>query len=168
MSDIDRQPASILGSPPEDRQEPEEPKTHPIFYRRSRDTSGYGRGSNMDVLESFLAGTPAKGRAAKVPGGRRLSAERDSKGGLNLFSYNTLIAHREANGDISVSERRYSTTTSKWQNKLKTLMSIDHYEPTGETRTHEARVPGRWGGWGIPWHPTGWETLPFTHHRKRG
>lgn len=134
---------------------------HPIFGRRT--------GTNEDVMESFLEGKPAKSRAAHVPGGRRMRSEGtiEEAGATNLFSYQTVIARRHKEGDISVTPRRYSTTTSKAQGKLQRRMIERGYEPSGESRKVRAKVPGRWGGFGPAWHETGWEDLPFVHYRKK-
>lgn len=90
----------------------------------------------------------------------------EEAGATDLFSYQTVIARRHKNGDVSVTPRKYSTTTSKAQGRLMRRL-LETHEPSGESRKVRAKVPGRWGGFGPAWHPTGWEDLPFVHHRRK-
>lgn len=138
------------------------------FSRKER--SGPVVRGQDDVLSAFLRGEPARSRATHVPGGRRqrVAVSHGEEGAHDLWSYNTIVARRHKGGDISVTPRRYSVTTSKMMGRLQRMMEGEGYSPSGESRTvRGVNVPGRWGGWGPAWHATGFEDLPFVHFIKR-
>lgn len=129
-------------------------------------------GTADEVLRAFVAGEALRTRAARVPGGRRVSVDREPDGSLSLYSYRTIVARRLPDGRIAVTPRRYSVTTSKLLGKLTRLVRGDwssastaiaeaYNDPELTLIEVTVAVPGRWGGYGLPWHPTGRETLPF-------
>lgn len=127
-------------------------------------------GTQNDVLSAFLRGEHAQSRATHVPGGRRQQsvASTDEEGATDLLSYRTVVARRHKEGDISITSRRYSVTTSKMMGRLQGMMTRAGYEPSGETRTVRAQNMGRWGGAGLPWSSSLFDDIPFVHHRRRG
>lgn len=113
---------------------------HPIFsqaFGGLSDRRSRGGHSHNDVLLDFLEGKTNKGRTAYVPGGRRLWSKPSlaEGGAIDLFSYETIIGRRHENGDVSINREKYSTSTSKWQNKLLGWMNRSGYRPSGEQRT---------------------------------
>lgn len=120
-------------------------------------------GTASEVVEAFLDASlyPNRTPSAPVPGGCRVSVEREA-GRLWLRSYRTTVAVRLATRDaVAVTPRRYSVTTSKLMGRLVRGLAAQGYQPSGEVIEVAANVPGRWGGFGPAWHATGVESLPF-------
>jgi len=120
-------------------------------------------GTAPEVVEAFIDAAlyPNRTASAPVPGGCRVHVMADSEG-LALRSYLTTVAVRIAGRDaVALTPRRYSVTTSKLMSQLRGELARQGYRETAETVTVNARVPGRWGGYGPAWHATGWEALPF-------
>ena len=121
-------------------------------------------GTASEVLASFARyndGGPTRTASAQVPGGCRLSFDRDACSIVRLRSYRTTIAERRPDGTYLVGMRKYSITTSGHQSALTSALYGAGMAPAGlAADTIQAAVPGRWGGYGIPWHATGWETVP--------
>lgn len=146
---------------------PKESRTPPYFRSKT--------GTQDDVLDAFLRGDLAKSRKAHVPGDRRQSirlsgsASDDKEGGTDLYSYNTVVAHRSSSGGyISTTTAKYSTTTSKMMSNLRRKMAELGYEPSGEQHTvHSVRNMGRWGGMGPSWGPDFSDILFDKHTRPK-
>lgn len=120
------------------------------------------------VIVRFIHGHDGGTAAADVPGGRRVESKRtvfDNRT-HDLYSYRTVQAVRLNDGRIAVTTKKYSRTTTKMVNRLLTRLAIAGYEITGTTIDVQAAVPGRWNGFGLAWHPTGYETLPFVVYHK--
>lgn len=119
-------------------------------------------GETNKVLGAFLRGESGKTRAAPVPGGYRMRSEpsTDEPGAFDLFSYRTRIARRHEGGAVSLSPARYSTTTTKWQNRLAGMMHELGYQSTGESRSISAVNPHGWIN-----KP---QELPFIHYDRTG
>jgi hypothetical protein len=147
-------------------------------------------GTTDEVLAAFIDGREMRTGRASVPGGNRLSAETDyNRPGLFLFSYRTEIALRLEDGCIAVTPKKYSRTTAKQLYALIGELQYHGYDVArywdimremaansrrknprevdlGETVSVRANVPGRWGGYGPAWHPTGYDFLPFMVFRR--
>lgn len=125
-------------------------------------------GTKVEVLQSFTRwndGGITRTASAPVPGGCRLSIERDGNGVVSLYSYNTAIAERHPDGTYLVGTRRWTVTTGRVLSDLARALraaGMAPIRPGAELTipTIRARVPGRHGGYGIPWHATGWENVP--------
>jgi hypothetical protein len=113
-----------------------------------------------EVIDRFVAGQVGGTAAAHVPGGLRLRSER-RLAGMTLISYATEVAVR-GDGFVAVTPKRYSPSTSKAMSRLAGALNAAGYRETTEVTPVMAKVPGRWGGFGPAWHPTGQEMLPFT------
>lgn len=122
-------------------------------------------GTADEVIEAFVEGRVMRTPIAPVPGGCRLSTD-----GTKLYSYRTEIAERDGTypgPTVYFGLAKYGPTTSKWQNRLIREMQARGYQPMAEgERTLHAAVPGRWGGFGPAWHPTGWEEVPTVTWRR--
>ena len=115
-----------------------------------------------DVVERWIDGHEAGTPAAGVPGGRRVESISNPDTSVDLFSYRTVVARRLGYGAVALTPRRYSVTTSKLMGRVRRALQARGFHPSpGSVVTVEAAVPGRWGGYGPAWHPTGREALPF-------
>lgn len=112
-------------------------------------------GTTAEVVRAFSEGRALRTATAPVPGGCRVTSEPQPDGTTALYSYRTIVAIRLPDGRIAVTPRRYSVTTSRLMGR------VARGTPTGQTVTVATAVPGRWGGFGPAWHPTGTESLPF-------
>ena len=117
-------------------------------------------GTTDEVVEAFVAGRPMRTVAAKVPGGQRVQSVFAVDPTLTLFNYRTAIAERRIDGTFAVGLRKYTVTTSKLQGHLRATLAYAGYAPSASITSIRAAVPGRHGGFGIPWHSTGWENVP--------
>lgn len=126
--------------------------------------------STQDVIDAFIKGYAGVHTARAGNGYYRSSTEYNGhRSQLELYSYGTVIAVRkEIDGKprIFLNTRKYSVTTSKLQTYIFRSLAFAGYRETGEAIEEEAKVPGRWYGAGPAWHPTGWETLPFTEYKQ--
>lgn len=118
-------------------------------------------GTTQEVVDAFIRGENARTPSAPVPGGHRVTSEAGE-----LRSYRTVVAVRQDVDGIvrfGVTTKKYSVTTSKLLGRVvRSINGAGFGHPvTGETVLVEASVPGRWGGFGPAWHPTGVETVPF-------
>jgi hypothetical protein len=125
-------------------------------------------GTTDEVIRAFIEGRSMHTAKAPVPGGYRVDSvpDVDNPGEYDLYSYRTIVAHRFADdchgqARIALTTRKYSVTTSKLMGHVRAALVAEGYRPTGEVVMIEAAVPGRWGGFGLPWHATGRETIPF-------
>lgn len=95
---------------------------------------------------------------APVPGGHRVNS-----GGVVLFSYRTAVAWRREDGIVEITTRKYSVTTSRMLRGLEGALRTAGYRPVAVVvGMYVVAVPGRWGGFGPAWHPTGYETPAVT------
>lgn len=115
-------------------------------------------GTTAQVIDAFLQGKELRTRQAPVPGGYRVNSVPDADGTVSLYSYRTVVAVRLASGEVAITPRKYSRTTSKLLGMLRRQLGA----ATGDVVGVRAAVPGRWGGFGPAWHSTGYEYLPFT------
>lgn len=118
-------------------------------------------GTASDVVRAFLDNRAMRTRVAPVPGGTRVSVDREMDGRLSLYSYRTIVAVRMPDGRVAITGRKYSVTTSELVGHIVAAAYREGYRETGTVEIIRAAVPGRHGGYGIPWHPTGYELLPF-------
>lgn len=109
-----------------------------------------------EVAEAFVEGRDAKS-PGKCPGGAYVTSEGDF-----FYSYCTEVGARLRGGSFAVTTKKYSVSTSNHVRKLEDALRASGYSPEDLTVDIETKVPGRWGGYGPAWHPTGYETYPFT------
>lgn len=136
-------------------------------------TYGY---TASQVVDRFLAGKPGGTAAAPVPGGRRVeSMPEPHRPGTALYSYRTIVAVREEQGDqviYALTPRKYGPSTSKLMGRVRAALYSAGYYPQVEqdgspiTQGVYTAVPGRWGGFGPAWAPHPFETLPFQVWKK--
>lgn len=119
------------------------------------------------VVEAFAnQGRAMRTPACYVPGGHRVRVEEQPDGSLFLYSYRTLVAVRRPDGSFALTTRQYSVSTSKLMGRIERAIRSRSWTPDGGERNptllhYSAAVPGRHGGYGIPWHPTGVEEPAF-------
>ncbi len=126
-------------------------------------------GTAAEVVRTFTqehliaGGSPTVTRTcvAAVPGGRRVRIETLPDGTRALYSYRTIVAIREPGGAYALTPRRYGPSTDKLLGRVRTAIERQAFTVDGGTMPVTVAVPGRWGGFGPAWHPTGTETLPF-------
>jgi len=114
-------------------------------------------GTTEDVLRAFLAGQDMRTTKAQVPGGARVTSEVFEGGITKLYSYRTVVAVNMGDNKVAVTTHKYSVTTSKLVNALKRSLQPSVIGTT----PFDTAVPGRWGGFGPAWHPTGVEVVHF-------
>ena len=129
-------------------------------------------GTTDEVVTAFVNDRTLRTVSAQVPGGYRVRSEDGDLSAMpngvtrRLYSYRTAIAERRKGGTFAVGLREYTAATSQLQSNLRGTLSRAGYRPTrvGDAAliitTIHAAVPGRYGGFGIPWHATGWEDVP--------
>ena len=117
-------------------------------------------GTTDEVLSAFVRGEAKRTAKAPVPGAYRVVSVDVGAGVTHLFSYNTLVAANLGDGRFAVTPKKYSVTTSRLVNQLRRMLP----PVSGETVQARAAVPGRWGGFGPAWHPTGYDILDFLVH----
>lgn len=132
-------------------------------------------GTSLDVVRAFVdAGTnrggpegpdglpyPNRTGIARVPGGTRVSVELEPDGTLSLYSYRTIVAIKLLDGAFALTPRKYGPSTGKLLGRIRSAIAARYWTVDGGTVPVTVQVPGRHGGYGIPWHSTGYESLPF-------
>ena len=108
------------------------------------------------VADAFVAGKPGYVRG-DCPGGAYVTSDVDF-----FYSYRTEIGARLPVGLFAVTTHEYSISTTNHTRKLEQALRDAGYSPGELTVDIETRVPGRHGGYGSAWHPTGFATYPFT------
>lgn len=115
------------------------------------------------VIDKFIAGEVAHTASDNVPSGRRVwsTTTGATDGRLRLQSYATAVAERSPDGStILVTELKYSPTTSHLLSRLRGSLRAAGYVEDGFDIISQTRVPGRWGGFGIPWAPSWYQDAP--------
>lgn len=113
--------------------------------------------TNYEVARKFVERKIASTPTRSCPGRHSMTA-----GGSYLLSYNTEIAYWLDEDRIAVNPKKYSVSTQGHYRALRTALHESGFRETGEIVEQEARVPGRWGGYGLAWAPKSHEVLPFT------
>lgn len=114
-------------------------------------------GTTDEVLQAFLTGHDMRTARAPVPGGARVTSEVFEGDITKLYSYRTLVAVNMGDGKVAVTTSNYSVTTSRLVNALKRRLQPS----VVGNKDYATAVPGRWGGFGPAWHPTGVEDVNF-------
>lgn len=126
-------------------------------------------GAATEVVENFTTGHLVAGYAghvtrtpsAPVPGGCRVSLDTQLDGTVALYSYRTIVAIRTPDGAFAITPASYGPSTGKLLGRVRRAILARSFKVDGGTIPVTVAVPGRWGGFGPAWHPTGRETLPF-------
>jgi len=108
-----------------------------------------------EVADAFVSGRSAKA-PGRCPGGAYVTSDGDF-----FYSYNTEIGVRLRGGSFAVTTHKYSVSTTNHTRRLEDALRSAGYVPDDMLIDIETKVPGRWGGFGPAWHPTGYETYPF-------
>jgi len=128
-------------------------------------------GTSQWVVDRFVAGDPGwySTPKAQVPGGVRVFVEQQRDGNIALYSYRTIVALRLTDGSIAITPRRYGPATGKLLGKVRRHLYPTPMTVGGEPRsiTVTVAIPGRYGGWGIPWASSTHESLPFIVYAPR-
>lgn len=75
--------------------------------------------TNIELIKAFNRGAKKGGSGGRLYGDYNLRIEGD-----NLVNYSTIIAKREENGAIILNAHKYSRTTSKIQNYIRSYANV--------------------------------------------